>query len=112
MGTLLWKNSVRTALPDCPECTAKKKKAELASQADSGESEAPPLTNLTFEGEFPMKFDPATKHFICKKCGLYATREQVSDIRDRLNRRESTREDRQYDYLDWWQKSKKDKQQS
>ena len=61
------------------------------------------------EGEFPMKFDPVTKHFICKKCGLYATREQISDIRDRLNQRELTREDKQYDYLDWWQKSKKEK---
>ncbi len=58
-----------------------------------------------------MKMDPRTKHFICKKCGLYATREQISDIRDRLNKRESTREDKQYDYLEWWQKSKKDKQQ-
>src|SRR3989304_4524123 len=60
---------------------------------------------MPVEGEFPMKFDISTKHFICKKCGLYATREQISDIKDRLNRRESTREDRQYDYLDWWQKN-------
>ncbi|KKK73088.1 hypothetical protein LCGC14_2897320, partial [marine sediment metagenome] len=29
----------------------------------------------------------------------------------RLNRKETTRQDRQYDYLDWWQKSKKEKQQ-
>ena len=62
--------------------------------------------------EIPMKLDPSTKHFICKRCGLYATREQISDIRDRLNRRESTKEDKQYDYLEWWQKSKKDKQQA
>jgi len=60
--------------------------------------------------EIPMKLDPSTIHFICKRCGLYATREQISDIRDRLNRRESTKEDKQYDYLEWWQKSKKDKQ--
>ena len=26
--------------------------------------------------EIPMKLDPSTKHFICKRCGLYATREQ------------------------------------
>jgi len=62
--------------------------------------------------EIPMKLDPSTKHFICKRCGLYATREQISDIRDRLNRRESTKEDKQYDYLEWWQKRKKDKQQA
>jgi hypothetical protein len=59
---------------------------------------------------FVMKLDPATKHFICKRCGLYATREQVSDIRYKLSRKESTKSDKQYDYLDWWQKSKKDKE--
>ena len=62
--------------------------------------------------EIPMKLDPSTKHFICKRCGLYATREQVSDIRHKLNQREFTKEDKQYDYLEWWQKSKKDKQQA
>lgn len=69
------------------------------------------LGKLFDEIEIPMKFDPNTKHFICKRCGLYATREQVGDIRERLNRKEATRQDRQYDYLDWWQKSKKEKQQ-
>ena len=111
MATLLLKILGGHSLPDCPECNAKKKKAILAKQAASGETEIPVETEFHVEGEFPMKFDISTKHFICKKCGLYATREQISDIRDRLNRREATREDRQYDYLDWWQKSKKDKQQ-
>ena len=111
MATLLLKNLKELSLPDCPECVAKKKKAIFAKQAASGETDTPIETEMPVEGEFPMKFDISTKHFICKKCGLYATREQISDIRDRLNRRESTREDKQYDYLDWWQKSKKDKQQ-
>ena len=111
LGTLLWKNSVRTALPDCPECVARKRKTIMTKQATAGESETPIEPVVSLEGEFPMKFDPATRHFICKKCGLYATREQISDIRDRLNQREKTREDRQYDYLEWWQKSKKDKHQ-
>ena len=44
------------------------------------------------------------RHFICKRCGLYATREEVSDIRYKLNQRERTREDHQDDYLEWWQK--------
>ena len=63
--------------------------------------------------EIPMKIDPSTKHFICKRCGLYATREQISDIRDRLNRRESTKEDKQYDYcLLYTSPSPRDKRQS
>jgi len=57
-----------------------------------------------------MKLDPSTKHFVFKSCGLYATREHIADIRDRLNQREFTKEDKQYDYLEWWQKSKKEKQ--
>jgi len=86
VGTLLWIISVVQTLAVCPECAAK-------------------------DTELEMKYDPNTKHFICKKCGLYATREQISDIKDRLNQREKTQEDRQYEYLDWWQKSKKEKQQ-
>ena len=31
------------------------------------------------------------RHFICKRCGLYATREEISDIRFRLNQKEKTR---------------------
>ena len=47
--------------------------------------------------------------FICKKCGLYASREQISDIRYKLNQKERTRDDKSDDYLEWWNKSKKDK---
>lgn len=95
-------------LPNCPECVAREKKAIRERNAENPSVD---LTKLFEEIEIPMKFDPNTKHFICKRCGLYATREQVGDIRERLNRKESTRQDRQYDYLDWWQKSKKEKQQ-
>ncbi len=101
-------------MPDCPECVAREKKkiiekyeVETPEEDKNRDEQFKLFENI----EVPMKMDPRTKHFICKKCGLYATREQISDIRDRLNKRESTREDKQYDYLEWWQKSKKDKQQ-
>ncbi len=95
-------------LPDCPECVAKEKKTIQEQNTDNPDVD---ITKLFEQIEFPMKFDPITKHFICKRCGLFATREQVGDIRERLNRKERTRQDHQYDYLDWWQKSKKEKQQ-
>ena len=101
-------------MPDCPECVGREKKKILAKyEADTPEEDRnrDDQFKLFDDIEIPMKMDSRTKHFICKKCGLYATREQISDIRDRLNKRESTREDKQYDYLDWWQKSKKDKLQ-
>jgi len=102
-------------LPSCPECTAREKKKiqqkyELeVVEEDRSRDE---LYKLFDEIDFPMKLDTSTKHFICKRCGLYATREQVSDIKFRLNQREKTRQDRQDDYLEWWQKSKKEKQQN
>lgn len=93
-------------MPDCPECIARQRKAAREQYTSSDVN----LEEIFKKIEAPMKFDPVTKHFICKKCGLYATREQVGDIREKLNQRELTREDKQYDYLEWWQKSKKDKQ--
>ncbi len=117
MGTLLWKKSSQSTLPNCPECVFREKKdlkkkfeieAEKADE-DGRDYMIPHDRDIEDDIEIPMKLDPSTKHFICKRCGLYATREQVSDIRQRLNRRESTKEDKQYDYLEWWQKSKKDK---
>ncbi len=102
-------------MPNCPECVAREKKKiqekyelEIAEEDRSKDD----LFKLFEEVEIPMKMDPRTKHFICKKCGLYATREQVGDIRAKLNQREYTKADRQYDYQEWWQKSKKEKQQN
>ena len=43
---------------------------------------------------------------------LYATREEISDIRFKLNQKERTRDDKHDDYLEWWQKSKKEKQEN
>lgn len=93
-------------MPNCPECFAREKKKIQERFANDSTIN---VTELVEKIEVPMKFDPVTKHYICKRCGLYATREEVSDIRERLNRRELTREDKQYDYLEWWQKSKKEK---
>ena len=101
-------------MPNCPECAnreiqKKRKTLEEESQAafEAGEEfRMPTYREIEEEIDFPMKLDTSTKHFICKRCGLYATREQVSDIRYKLSRKESTRADKQYDYLDWWQKRK------
>ena len=122
-ATLLCKNTKKSILVNCPECVSReitKKKTQLEAEFNAEEQEdgyefrAPPYREIEdtidFEGlGLIMKLDSATKHFICKRCGLYATREQVSDIRYKLSRKESTKSDKQYDYLDWWQKSKSDK---
>ncbi len=102
-------------MPNCPECVAReKKKIQEKYESETAEEERSrdDLFKLFEEVEVPMKMDPRTKHFICKKCGLYATREQVGDIRAKLNQKEYTKADRQYDYQEWWQKTKKEKQQN
>ena len=101
-------------MPNCPECTAREKKkiqAKYESEVAEEDRDKQELFKLFDEIDIPMKMDEKNRrHFICKRCGLYATREEVSDIRFRLNQKERTREDKHDDYLDWWQKSKKEKQ--
>ena len=88
----------------------KKVQAKYEEETSEDDRSRDDLYKLFDQIEYPMKSEPHTKHFVCKRCGLYATREQVSDIRIRLNRKEKTRQDIQDDYLEWWQKSKKEKE--
>ncbi len=52
-----------------------------------------------------MYYETTTKHFICKQCGLYATREQIYDILDK--KRPDKKKSKESEYLDWWLSSKK-----
>ena len=103
-------------MPNCPECTAReKKKIQAKYEAETPEEDRgrDDLFKLFDEIDIPMEMDEKNRrNFICKRCGLYATREEISDIRFRLNQREKTREDKHDDYLDWWSKSKKEKAQN
>jgi hypothetical protein len=60
-----------------------------------------------------MLFDAVSKRFSCKSCGLFLTRDQLSELRFKLRNApdsESRQKQRQQaDYLDWWLKDKKDK---
>ncbi|MEM2856731.1 MAG: hypothetical protein QW416_06495 [Candidatus Nitrosocaldaceae archaeon] len=53
-----------------------------------------------------MYYESNTKHFICKQCGLYATREDIYEILERKKplKKKKSKED---EYLDWWLSSKK-----
>ena len=114
MGTLLWKILSQFTVPNCPECAGReKKKIEAKYIEDFPEEEdrsRDALFKLFDEIEIPMKMDEKNRrHFVCKRCGLYATREEISDIRYKLNQKERTRDDKHDDYLEWWSKSKKEK---
>ena len=57
-------------MPNCPECVFKKRNVIIEEHKDDEDVN---LNQLLDEVEVLMKFDPVTKHFICKRCGLYAT---------------------------------------
>ena len=58
-----------------------------------------------------LKFDVISKNFICKSCGLFASREKFDELRDKKENEANDRKRLQHDdYLDWWQTSKKNKQ--
>ncbi|MDQ3883084.1 MAG: transposase [Thermoproteota archaeon] len=60
-----------------------------------------------------LKYDLSSKNFICKSCGLFASSDKIDELRDRAkrSREEDPRRKHHDEYLDWWQSSKKDKQQ-
>jgi ribosomal protein S27AE len=61
-----------------------------------------------------LLFDAVNKRFSCKSCGLFLTRDQLSDLRYKMKtlpddeRRKRARQ--QADYLDWWLTGNKNKQ--
>jgi hypothetical protein len=58
-------------------------------------------------------YDAASKRLSCKGCGLFLTRDQLSDIRYRQKNASDDdmrkKQRQQADYLDWWLKDKKEK---
>ena len=66
-----------STLPNCHECVAREKKAlkkqhevEAAKAEEEGkEYFIPSDRDIGADIEIPMKLDPSTKHFICKRCG-------------------------------------------
>ena len=52
-----------------------------------------------------MFFDISAKTFGCTSCGLFATREQVSELRYKIKEQddEKRKKKREHgDYLEWW----------
>ncbi|MGD0329477.1 MAG: hypothetical protein ABSB40_03405 [Nitrososphaeria archaeon] len=51
-----------------------------------------------------LTYEVSTKKYLCKSCGLYATKEQLQDLRDKA--REDSDKDkkkrRQNEVLSWW----------
>lgn len=62
-------------------------------------------TNSCPECSGELDYEPNTRHFVCKQCGLYVTREQIYDMKDKdMPEQKKSRQD---EYLDWWLSKKK-----
>jgi hypothetical protein len=71
------------------------------------------LANFCPECGGELEFDPVSKNFICKSCGLFAPREKIDELRDKAENKFVDEKRRTHDaYLEWWQTSKKDKQKA
>ena len=55
-------------------------------------------------------YDSPTKRYACKGCGLYVTKDELVNIKDRLRRETDEyrkRKQQQSEYLEWWLSAKK-----
>src|SRR5919201_1069188 len=68
------------------------------------------LANYCPECGGKLEFDSSSKNFLCKSCGLFASREKIEELREKGETEYMDKRRRLHDaYLEWWQTSKKDK---
>jgi tRNA(Ile2) C34 agmatinyltransferase TiaS len=58
-----------------------------------------------------MQYVIATKHYVCKSCGLSVTQQELMELREKLRPSTETAEEehekRRKEYLKWWLSKKK-----
>ena len=58
-----------------------------------------------------MQYIIATKHYVCKSCGLSVTQQELIELREKLRPKFETEEEeqekRKKEYLKWWLTKKK-----
>jgi tRNA(Ile2) C34 agmatinyltransferase TiaS len=58
-----------------------------------------------------MQYMLATKHYVCKSCGLSVTQQELMELREKLRPSFETKEEEQQkrkkEYLKWWLSKKK-----
>jgi tRNA(Ile2) C34 agmatinyltransferase TiaS len=58
-----------------------------------------------------MQYMIATKHYVCKSCGLSVTQQELMELREKLRpsfeSEEDEQEKRKKEYLKWWLTKKK-----
>jgi len=57
-----------------------------------------------------MQYMIATKHYVCKSCGLSVTQQELMELREKFRpsfENENEQERRRKEYLKWWLSKKK-----
>ena len=58
-----------------------------------------------------MQYMIATKHYVCKSCGLSVTQQELMELKEKIRPRNETDEEEQQnrkkEYLKWWLSKKK-----
>ncbi len=53
-----------------------------------------------------LRYDPASKHYICKSCGLSLSYQELMELKDKYQpdteSEDDRRKKRRKEYLDWW----------
>lgn len=56
-------------------------------------------------------YDIPVKRYLCKSCGLYVTKDEIQQLKEKYRRREEdsgrSKEREHGEYLDWWLKKKR-----
>ncbi len=53
-------------------------------------------------------FDPPSKAYVCKSCGLFLTKEQLVDLKEKYRLKgEEDKKKKHSEYLAWWLSKKK-----
>lgn len=71
---------------------------------------SPVTTQFCPECGGTLFYDSPARRYVCKSCGLYVTREQLSDIREKVrSEQDELRKKRREhgEYLEWWLARKK-----
>ena len=53
-----------------------------------------------------LHYDPSTKRYSCKSCGLFLSNQELMELKDRLRpdfeNEQDKRKKKKKEYLDWW----------
>jgi len=53
----------------------------------------------------PLLYEISTKMYVCKKCGLYVSKQQLIELSDKKRLKQKL--DTKKEYLNWWLNEKK-----